>query len=385
MEKYNVIDSLLNGVGTKLQLDKTRRDRVETSYRGVSQWLAEDESIADDSLFDIYPQGSYKLETTVKPLKGNEYDLDFVLEVQKPWSQNMDAMAFLRQVYECLMRNDIYKDKTELKNRCVRVNYKDDFHMDILPSYPFNYVGNTNVKVPDRQTRYWKDSAPKGYAIWFEKSCEYLTILMEKAAKIEPLPEDTPFEMKPPLKRAVQLIKRYRDVYFQDDPDSAPISIVLTTLAAIYYNYNKQESVFLTIKSILEKLYYEIQTTDGIIEVHNPVNLDEKLSERWDNDITLYENFKEFIIDFRVQWLELEQTLGNGLHEIKAKLQDLFGETVAVEVLNEYAAFTTRHRTNSTLGLSSAGTLLSGINVQRKDSVANVSSNTFYGGKNKLY
>jgi hypothetical protein len=379
MQNYRVIDNLLNGVGVKLQLDKTRRDRVEQSYKAVSEWLDKDDSIANGAPFSIYPQGSYRLGTTVRPILGNEYDLDFVIEVQMPWNSSIDAMAFLKQIYNRLRENDVYKDKVELKNRCVRINYKDDFHMDILPSYPVGYVGNINVKVPDRKTEYWKDSAPKGYADWFEDCCKYLSILLEKAAKVEELPEETPFEMKPPLKRAVQLIKRFRDIYFEDVPDKAPISIVLTTLAGLHYN--KSESVFLTIKYILNAIANEINKADKMIEVYNPVNPAEKLSERWDTDKSLYKSFKDFVMVFNQEWLELENTLEKGLPAIKAKLQELFGETVATEVLTEYANFINRNRQSSTLGVSSTGGLLTGLSSKGKETVSAVARNNFYGGE----
>ena len=378
MQNYRLIDNLLNGVGVKLQLDKTRRDRVEQSYKAVSDWLDKDDSIANGAPFNIYPQGSYRLGTTVRPILGNEYDLDFVIEVQMSWNSSIDAMAFLKQIYNCLRENDVYKDKVELKNRCVRVNYKDDFHMDILPSYPVGRVGNSNVKVPDRKTEYWKDSAPKGYADWFEDCCKYLSVLFEKAAKVEELPEETPFEMKPPLKRAVQLIKRFRDIYFEDMPDKAPISIVLTTLAGLHYN--KSESVFLTIKYILNTIAKEINKADKMIEVYNPVNPAEKLSERWDTDKSLYTSFKYFIGVFNQQWMELENTLEKGLPAIKTKLEELFGETVATEVLTEYANFINRNRQSSTLGVSSTGGLLTGLSSKGKETVSTVARNNFYGG-----
>ena len=44
--------------------------------------------------------------------------------------------------------------------------------------------------------------------------------------------EDVPtYELKTPLQRAVQLLTRHRDVMFADNPDVAPISMILTNLA----------------------------------------------------------------------------------------------------------------------------------------------------------
>jgi hypothetical protein len=57
-------------------------------------------------------------------------------------------------------------------------------------------------------------------------------------ANIEDVPE---WRVKTPLQRAVQLLKRHRDVYFAGDYENRPISIIITTLAA--HAYKNQENV----------------------------------------------------------------------------------------------------------------------------------------------
>ena len=70
----------------------------------------------------------------------------------------------------------------ELKNRCVRVSYATEFHLDILPACPDRYAGGTCVVVPDRKVQHWKASNPKGFAQWFLRTCESRAVrLLEKA------------------------------------------------------------------------------------------------------------------------------------------------------------------------------------------------------------
>ena len=52
-------------------------------------------------------------------------------------------------------------------------------------------------------------------------------------AEIRPLPDQTP--IKGYLRRTVQLVKRHRSIHFEKQPDLAPISIILTTLAMRAY------------------------------------------------------------------------------------------------------------------------------------------------------
>jgi len=74
------IDDLLMRICAELQLDDTRYDLAESSYKAVLNLLESQPSIA---LLRpaIYPQGSFLLNTTVKPLGADEYDLDFCVPV----------------------------------------------------------------------------------------------------------------------------------------------------------------------------------------------------------------------------------------------------------------------------------------------------------------
>ena len=68
----------------------------------------------------------------------------------------------------------------------------------------------------------------------------------------------------------MQLIKRYRDVYFEENADSAPISIVLTTLAGQIYK--GQSSVYKAISDILEGILMNLPSDGKRLIVLNPTN-----------------------------------------------------------------------------------------------------------------
>src|SRR4051794_2550737 len=59
----------------------------------------------------------------------------------------------------------------------------------------------------------WLSSNPEGYLRWFVSRMEG----SEKALKVEAQVDDIPvYRRKTPLQRAVQLLKRHRDVMFQE-------------------------------------------------------------------------------------------------------------------------------------------------------------------------
>ena len=106
-----------------------------------------------------------------------EYDLDLVCEINQSW-QGKNPLILLDTIEKRLKENKLYEAMVERKNRCIRLNYANEFHMDILPAHPADMTSNTSVKVPDRKAKDWKDSNPKGYASWFnDRSYQYEMLL----------------------------------------------------------------------------------------------------------------------------------------------------------------------------------------------------------------
>lgn len=370
-ERNHLLDDLLQRVGAKLQISKTQRELAEERYHAVGTWLSKDEDLFGGAEVNIYPQGSLSISTTVKPLLRQEYDLDLVCEINES-PVGKDAIELLNKIEQRLKDNEIYKDKLERKNRCIRLNYANEFHMDILPAYPVDPEIDTCVKVPDRKAEGWKDSNPKGYTAWFnERSNLVKKALFEARAEIEPLPHDESVDRKAPLKRAVQLIKRYRDIYFEKEMDSAPISIVLTTLAG--HEYEGQVSVNETITHVLNQISLMISNSDKRIVVLNPSNDKEDLSERWDGHPELYRAFVKFINDFKANWEQLNEI--QGLNEIADKLKQMFGENITNQVLKEQAAHLEKSRSNKGLAVIGSGLLVA---ATTEKAVA-MEKNTFYG------
>src|SRR5688572_2194411 len=74
------LDSLLGRICEELQLPESLHRLAEERYRAVAEWLAARESPLAGWHPEMYPQGSFRIGTTTRPLSGDEYDLDFVCE-----------------------------------------------------------------------------------------------------------------------------------------------------------------------------------------------------------------------------------------------------------------------------------------------------------------
>jgi hypothetical protein len=149
-------------------LSQTRHDLAANRYKTIGQLLCARESPFADQDPEVYPQGSMRLGTTVRPLDG-PFDLDFVRQLSLPYFA-VDPIALLTQLFTFFKANERYKDMVERKNRCVRLNYADDFYMDILPACRDTAAGLTCIRVPDRAMKGWKGSNPIGYTDWCSRS-----------------------------------------------------------------------------------------------------------------------------------------------------------------------------------------------------------------------
>lgn len=371
-ESFNAqLDDLLIRICEKLQISESQHKQATERYNAVGKWLAQDDGILSKYNPVVYPQGSLSIGTTVRPLKYQEYDVDLVCELEIAYEKS-DPVAVLNAIETQLKQDKTYESMIEKKNRCIRLNYANEFHMDILPACPNGFENNGKLKVPDRELKEWKDSNPKGYAAWFQGKVDLCRAAFIKAAEdVEPLPQREPLERKLPLKRVVQLIKRYRDVYFKKDEKSAPISIVLTTLAG--YHYKGQISVNESLKYALSKIV-EIIPQKGRLVVLNPTNTDEDLSERWDDDMASYFKFVKWINEFNKIWDVINKS--RGIPNITKILKEMFGEQVTDEALKEQEIIIKKAREEKLLGITTGTGILS--STSKTNSIP-VKKNTFYG------
>lgn len=370
--RFEQINDVLRSVCEELQVSPTAYDQAVGRYTAVCNWLEAAGSAVAVFNPTLYPQGSMKIGTTVKPFGRTEYDLDFVCEFQFPVNVLQSPLQLLTLLESRLREHEIYGSILEMKNRCVRLNYANEFHLDILPACPDLSIGGSCLFVPDRKLQTWRHSNPKGYADWFEARCELaLQLLIESRklmAKAEPIPPQEAAEEKAILKRVVQLLKRWRDLRYQWEPKLAPISMVLTTLAA--QSYKGERSVTEAMTSVLNNIISLIDSSSPRVYVLNPANPKEDLSERW-NDALQYRAFVEGICELHKRWTEV--LVASGIQNVSNQLEQLFGEPVKTAIRKQ-ARTLQDLRQKSSLRVSQAGLLTSAPAVGLP-----VRPNTFHG------
>lgn len=283
------IITVLDKVAADINITEAMFDSAEAEYKKMGAWI--DKNTPDYDI-DIYPQGSFALGTVVRPLdKEDEYDIDLVCEFAKDYG--FTAQMLKSKVQSILTQ---YKrcESIEEKRRCWQVIYADarHFHMDVIPAISRSrYINITNKN--DYGIYEYMGSNPKGYIEWFKNKERTVYLLIKESlrqsqhgsiyeAKIEPVKE---YKIKTPLQKAVQILKRHRDVMFKDDENNCkPISIIISTMAAQLYNSETNVlEALTTIINASDDFYKGIITTYGYY-LENPTYTGakkENFADKW--------------------------------------------------------------------------------------------------------
>lgn len=395
-EQNTQLSDILEELTSLLDVTDTEFDIITKSYQDVGHYLAEGTSPLQDYHPSIHPQGSFMLGTVVRPISDkDDLDIDLICELSnKPtdWTQ----FDLKQAVGDRLKSSDLYREKLDDEGkRCWTLLYGDNkYHLDVLPSLvcdnyrevvtryfsegsgqnpenlAIHITDNTkdNYKTETNADK-WMISNPFGYAQWFISSAKRAYLEQRTFAyesKIDPVPKFT--KQKFVLQRVVQLLKRHRDKYFDGRKDK-PISIIITTLATM--SYNNERNLFKALLHIAKTMDDYVEDRGGIKWVTNPVNSTENFADRWQGNPDLQSNFYEWTKQLQIDLNRLEEV--KGLPEIKTVLSDMFGETISNKTYENYGKLLLERRKMGGLK-AGLGTATLGISGAVK-----VAAHNFYG------
>ena len=383
VETYGFLDRLCQ----ELDLTETQYQEAKSRYETVGSWLA----YADDMLLKtsvIYAQGSTAIGTNVKPIKSNEHDVDLIalLPDAKP-SMQPDLVKQL--VGDRIRENGRYRPILEEKQRCWRIVYANEFHLDITPSIPNPHCPSGGELVPDKSLSQWKPSNPKGFRDKFDERSKLVPLLrVEKAmqenrytadASVEPFP--TKSGAKGVLRRTVQILKRHRDVAFEkQDLSLAPLSVIITQLAARSYEYccrqwtfDNELDLLLSIVKFMP-MFIEKEVFEGRTHyfIWNETTHGENFAEKWNVEPARADAFYRW---HRKAQADLSRLIEmDGLDELVGELRHSLGDGVVEKALNAYTGRISEARSTGKLGVAAGVGLVTGV-----AKATPVRANTFFG------
>lgn len=377
MESKQNIDRMYRKIAAEIEISPTEADKAKESYEAVGKFLNNNIKQYD---IRVFPQGSFRLGTVIKPISDkDEYDIDLVATIDNKFTS---AKELKNIVGDVLKASDRYSKKIEEGKRCWTIEYAEsaNYHMDILPTMRSNTYSDTKELImthkEDENFEYeFKQTNPEAYYDWFLKRMEEekkkLTedYAIRNKLEIVDVPE---YKIKTTLQIAIEILKRYRDIKFQEMPDIKPISIILTTLMAKIYT--GKENVYELIEKFSKEypMYLE-KDANGDILIKNPVNESENFADKWpkypERKVAFFQFMNELKEDLVVNSILLE---GN-MREQADTYKKLFGENMVNRVYENIANETRIERENSNIYLKENG------NITMQKTNVNVRNHNFYG------
>ena len=377
LEQKQQFSSLLEQVASALDLTESQYQLAIDRYEAVGKWLSREESPLVRYNPVIVPQGSFRLGTVTKPLMENE-EFDIDLTCRLDISKNLVTQQQLKKmVGDRIKENEDYKRMLDIeRRRCWRLNYAESsrFHLDIVPAIPDEYGwlialgvqpewAKHAVCITDNKywnyTTDWPKSNPEGFALWFIERMKFQYNVKRQllAENLKMSMDEVPlYKIKTPLQIAVQILKRHRDIRFEDDDDK-PVSIIITTLAALAYM--SEANIYDALIGLLDRMPNYIENRNGIKWVANPVNPKENFADKWKEHPAREGKFREWLVKAKIDLTAAANQ--RGLNELGSSLKPLFGERIINESLNKLGTRLKEQRDAGALKMASGTGILGTI------------------------
>lgn len=377
-DREELLGDILSRIADELNITDTMYEKAVSSYGAVGKWIGDGLEYS----VRIMPQGSMNLGTVVRPLNDkDDYDIDLVCLLED--GKGLSAASVKGLVGDRLKENKTYAEKLDDEGkRCWTMQY-EEFHMDILPCVPhyaqFVQPGQTAIELTDKNkmlgTYAFKPSDPSAYHDWFLARAQPKVVLANKkaaarATEIKPVPSNAS-RLKTPLQRAIQLLKRHRDVCFQKDAANAPISILITTLAAEACPH--AENVYHALCEILNKMPHMIELRGTAYWVANPVRAEENFAEKWNQDPVKRRSFCDWCAKAKADLVDVASC--QGLDDLAAHYKKVLMPEPVVRAFKRYGDDALKARESGTLRVVG---LTAGLSAVAKTGKS-VTSHSFYG------
>src|SRR5690242_1674507 len=106
LTRTNALDVVLFDICDGLQLTKTRHGTAEGRYHSIADVIRESNLPFSQWNSKVYPQGSMRLRTTVKPIE-SPHDLDLVCEFDVHYT-SVNAMSLLDNMFDLFREHGVY-------------------------------------------------------------------------------------------------------------------------------------------------------------------------------------------------------------------------------------------------------------------------------------
>ena len=350
----STLDILLADIAIRVQLSQPAHDQAVRRYEEISEWIEREGSPLAGMVELFYPQGSTATGTTIASrVTNDEYDLDVVVQVRVPptWSADDVLDALFNAIRGAV--GSPYHKMVRRRPRCVTVSYAD-MHLDLIPM-------ERRPGTPERESdlfHHKEGSSPSsgrcvvnsfGFAEWFngktadagvfgltfaERARAYQLALAK--ADADPVPEQEAASEKSLPVIGLQLMKRWRNVQYQDRTNGRPPSVMMAKFAAERAGETDNlADELLRQATHMRDQFHQAEMNGSLIHVVNPACSQDVLSDRWPAN---HSDQRQFLADLEEFIRTVQRLRGDhGLDELRRELAALFGEWPASKAVEAFS------------------------------------------------
>lgn len=288
------------------------QDRIDTIDEKISvvEGLLKSNDVFKKLFKGITPQGSYAQKTIIKPPKDKDFDVDILLQLQG--NDKWEPKDYVQNLFTVFSNNDKYKKITDINTRCVTINYKGDFHVDLVPCVELQ----GKIYITNKDENKWEQTNPQAYTQW----------LMNKNASAYNY-----------LIKTIRLFKYLRDI----KENFSVKSILLNTLLGNCVNNSEVQADFKNLTTafiiVFQRLDVFLQSNTSVPKITNPTLSIEDFNRHWDQK--KYSNFRDKI---NVYFNKAKEAYDEGNKSKSIQIwQDVFGDafTESIEENGKTKAF----------------------------------------------
>lgn len=297
------LDGLLSDIAIRVQLPPGLHAKADGRYAAIRDHIARPGSPLADLVAQYYPQGSMAIDATISTRgTDEEYDLDMVVELLLSLGARPDEVLHLLW----LSLRDYPVSRVERQTRCVTLSYADGMHVDVTPSRRVAHTVDFESVIFHAK----KGEAPQlhgevpmnafGFAAWFNarapredrfsraynmRLAEDLQLLAKADPIVHPVPTQVPLPLKSVTTVALQLIKRFRNIWSADRDGRYPPSVMLSCHAGHVAKPGLRLS-----EMVVRQARYTAQQIAAAeaerrsLDVRNPVMREDRFTDRWPED-----------------------------------------------------------------------------------------------------
>lgn len=148
----------------KVNLSQARLDQLDDRVGAIDRFLSSGDDEISMRFVQSIPQGSYAHRTIINPVDDNdEFDADLLLELteEPDWSPK----DYVEELYRVFRASTIYKGMVSRHARCVKVDYANEFHIDVVP-----YVERHGEHyITNRDDDEFELTNPEGFNEWLDE------------------------------------------------------------------------------------------------------------------------------------------------------------------------------------------------------------------------